>query len=61
MYMAMAVKKSITVNVMGQTQELPFTSAGFIGMIPVFATKEEAEEWADGKCQVIPLEVGEKL
>lgn len=55
MYMVMALKKTIQVSVMGQAQEVPFTSAGFVGMIPVFATKEEAEEWADGKAQVVPL------
>jgi TusA-related sulfurtransferase len=58
MYMVMALKKSMKVSVMGKEVEVPFTSAGFVGMIPVFATKEEAEEWADGKAQVVPIEQG---
>lgn len=55
MYLVMVVKTSMTVRSAYGDVEVPFTDAGFVGMIPVFATQEEAEEWADGKFEVVPV------
>ena len=63
MWIVMAVKKSIEVEMpaFGFKQELPLSSAdGMIGMIPVFDTKEQAEEYADGKSKVVECVVERK-
>ncbi len=60
MWMVMAVKKSIEVELPAfrLKQELPLSCAGgMVGMIPVFDTREDAEEYADGKFDVVQVEV----
>ena len=53
MYLVLVVKTEMDIVVMGQKTTVPFSSAGLCGMCPVFNTKEEAEEWAEGKAQII--------
>lgn len=56
LYGVMAVKESLTVEVLGQQKELSFKDAGFRGMIPVFNTEKEAKEYANGKFQVFKVQ-----
>jgi len=53
----MQVDKSIEVTAFGISKEIPLVATGgMIGMIPVFATREQAEQWADGIYDVVALE-----
>jgi hypothetical protein len=54
--MVLAVKQSITANIFGNKVEIPFKSAGFMGMCPVFDNKVDADEWADDKTAVLTIE-----
>lgn len=57
LYMSMAVKKSLTLNIMGVDQELPLDyEEGMIGMAPVFETYEEAKKAYPGH-SVMAVEV----
>ena len=59
MYLVLAIKTEIKVTTPYGDHEIPFESAGFFGVCPVFRTKEAAEEWADGKLEVFEVsEVG---
>jgi len=53
----MQVEKSIEITAFGISRDVPLiATGGMIGMIPVFATREQAEQWADGIYDVITLE-----
>lgn len=57
MFVVMAVKKKLGVEVMGAQIEVDLCYAeGMIGGLPVFDTRENAEAWADGKPEVIEVE-----
>jgi len=55
MYLVLVVKTTMDLSVVGMIQHIPFSSAGFYGMCPIFETKEEAEAFADGKAQVVAV------
>ena len=53
MYVVFQLNKELEVSVMGQDIKLPLSYAeGMIGAMPVFATKEEAKEWAGDKYKI---------
>jgi len=58
-YIATVIKTEIHINAMGRDITLPFKDAGFYGMAPVFATKKEAIDFADGNPNVQVLEMVE--
>ena len=59
-YVALAVMPSMTITSPWTGElEIPFAGAGFLGMCPVFATMEEAREWADGKFEIVEFETKE--
>ena len=61
MYLVMRLMREVDVSVGGITQTLAFTqmSDGMEGVLPVFATLEEAEPWCEnGKYKVLPIEIG---
>jgi len=55
MYLVLVVKTSMDLSVVGMIQKIPFSSAGFYGMCPVFETSEAAEAYADGKMQIVAV------
>lgn len=55
MYLALALKISMEVNLMGTPVSLSFADAGYHGMCPVFATCEDAEKWSNGACEIIEV------
>ena len=58
MFAVMVLKKEIGVSVLGRVVEIPFSTAGMIGMIPVYETRKEAEkEWPGRPI----IEIGEKI
>jgi len=56
MFLVMVVKKSIHISFLGETKELPFESAGFFGMCPVFKNKKDAIKYANGNADVVKVE-----
>ena len=55
-YAVMALKKSITVEVLGMNRELDLTFAeGMLGCMPIFETEESAKEYAGEDFEVIEL------
>lgn len=58
LFAVMSVNKSVDVQVMGFTRTEPLSfAAGMVGAMPVFDTRESAEAFADGKFQVVEMEV----
>lgn len=49
MYMVSSLKRTITVEVLGLQRETDLTFAdGMIGVLPVFESREQAEQYAEG-------------
>ena len=58
LYVVGAVKQSNPVSVLGREHDLPLTWAdGMIGVLPVFDNISDANEYADGKYQILQIEV----
>jgi len=55
MYLVLVVKTTMELSVASMIQSIPFSSAGFYGMCPVFETKKAAEAFADGKAQIVAV------
>jgi len=60
MYMVLQLNKEIVVKVMGRDVELPLSYAdGMVGAVPVFETKEAAEEFAGDRYKIAQLTTDE--
>lgn len=56
MYAVFRLEREITVEVYGKEKELPLsTYHGMIGAIPCFDNKEDAEECADGRYEIVKI------
>ena len=61
LYLCQTLTEKIAVDVLGATKEIPLTWAkGMFGAIPVFKTREDAEEYSGGKRIVSEVEVQEE-
>jgi hypothetical protein len=57
MFVALKLARDINVSVLGMNQSVPLSFAkGMTGALPVFATREEALDYANGDCEVLKLE-----
>jgi hypothetical protein len=56
MYAVLVLNKNADVSVYGVVHEVPLSfGKGMVGAIPVFETKQQAEEFAGGKFEVAEL------
>lgn len=56
-YAALLMTKTLDINVGGHVHNIRLSCAdGMIGALPIFDTRESAEEFADGRCQVVAIE-----
>jgi len=57
-YVVLSVVKKHQISVMGMKVELEMSWAnGMIGVMPIFATREDAEKHANGKFEIMEVEV----
>lgn len=57
-FAVMTVDKFINVYMSGYEKEMPLSYAdGMVGAMPVFETREQAENFSDGKYDVMELRV----
>ncbi len=57
-YVVMKMHKTIEIEINDVEHIIPLVYAeGMIGTLPVFDTQKEAEEWADGTCLVMRLQM----
>ena len=64
LYCVGALRESCIIedNIFGQRAEMPMTWAvGMIGALPVFKTMEDAEKYADGRYQITPFDMPDKV
>ncbi len=58
MYAVMSLNKTVDVAIYGVTHTVPLSfGGGMIGAIPVFDTKEQADVFANGKFEVVQLQM----
>jgi len=55
MYLVLIVKTTMDLSIMGRVETVPFSKAGLYGVCPVFEKLGDAQEFADGKAQVIQV------
>ena len=55
LYLVLVVKTSMDLSIMGRVETVPLSSAGLYGVCPVFEKLADAQEYADGKAQVIAV------
>lgn len=61
MYLVLVIKPDIEISVFGMKTKIPFSTAGFYGVCPIFKDKKDALDYADGKYEVIKVTEGAKI